>query len=56
MDAPLLRTPEVDVRQQAPVRDNVVQIVLPERVKRRGHFEEHLSVGSLGTTELQVVD
>src|SRR5579864_1502023 len=57
METPLLWTPKGDPRQPAPIRDNVVQIVVfPEKIKRRLHFEEYLSVCRLGTTPLQVVD
>ena len=54
--APLLWSPKSDPCQQAPIRDNVVQVVSRERIKRRVHFEEDLSMCRLGTTRLQVVD
>jgi|ERR1700730_13652955 len=57
METPLLWAPKGDPRQPAPIRDNAVEIVISaERIKRRFHFEEHLSVCHLGTTRLQVVD
>src|SRR2546425_1194250 len=53
----LLWTPKGDPRQSAPIRDDVVQVVaVHERIKRRIHFEEDLSVRRFGTTRLQVVD
>src|SRR5437660_11992898 len=57
MQTPLLWAPKGDPRQSAPIRDNAVEIVIfAEGIKRRFHFEEHLSVCDLGTTRLQVVD
>jgi len=57
METLLLRAPKGDPCQPAPIRDNVVQIVVfPERIKRRVHFEEYLPVCRLGTARLQVVD
>src|ERR1700752_2313444 len=57
MQTPLLWATKGDTRQLAPILDNVMEIiVVPERIKRRVHFQEYLSVGRLGTTRLQVVD
>src|SRR5689334_19749937 len=56
MDAMLLCGPKSDSSQQAPIRDNVVQVVFLERIKRRVRVEEELSMLCLGTTRLQVVD
>jgi hypothetical protein len=56
MHPTLLWTPESDSCQQAPVRDNVVQVVSRERLKGRGHFEKYFSMCCLGTTRLQVVN
>src|SRR5713226_6106172 len=56
MDAPLLWSSKSDPSQQAPIRDNVVQVISHERIKGRVHFEEDLSMCRLGTTRLQVVD
>src|SRR5207244_2899550 len=57
METPLLWAPKGDPRQPAPIRDNVVEIVVfSERIKRRVHFEEYLSVCCLRTTRFQVVD
>src|SRR5215470_5915366 len=56
MHTALLWTSKSDPSQQAPIRDNVVQIVSFEWIKRRAHFEEDLSMRRLGTARLQVVD
>src|SRR5947209_4748725 len=57
METLLLWAPKGDPRQLAPILDNVVEtVVVPERIKRRGHSEEYLSVCRLGTARLQVVD
>src|SRR6266581_672362 len=57
METLLLRTPKGDPRQPAPIRDNVVEVVVfLERIKRRGDFEEYLSVCRLGATGFQVID
>src|SRR5215472_13366123 len=57
METSLLCAPKGDPSQPAPIRDNVVQmIVLVERIKRRVHFEEYLSVCRLRTARFQVVD
>src|SRR5438552_17931117 len=57
METLLLRAPKGDPCQPAPIRDNVVQIVVfPERTERRVHFEEYLPVCRLGVARLQVVD
>src|ERR1700730_1400465 len=57
MEAPPLRAPKGDPRQLAPILDNVVKTVaVSEGSKRRGHFQESLSVCRLRTAPLQVVD
>src|ERR1700745_3675354 len=57
VEPPLLWAPKSDPRRLAPILDNVVEIVVvSERIKRRVHFEEYLSVCRLGTARLQVVD
>ena len=50
-------SPEPDPSQLAPVPHDVVQVaVFPERIKRRPHFEEDLSMRRLGAARLQIVD
>src|SRR5713101_3629933 len=57
MEATLLWASKGDPRQPAPILNNVVQmVVFPERIKRRVHLEEYLSVCRLGTARLQVVN
>src|SRR2546423_13948441 len=56
MHATLLWASKSDPGPQAPIRDNVVQVVSRERTKRRFYFEEGFSMRRLRTTRLQVID